>query len=85
MISNPAKGKVHILWSRLDALIIVSSTFNGVRRIGGTGVNDNLIDDECKGVVVNKNVLRSLPFWDRAAHEYQFYDFAIKYYEDQHF
>jgi hypothetical protein len=85
MISNPAKGKVHILWNPLDALMFLSLVRNGVQRIGATGVNDNLIDDDCKGFVVNKNVRRSLPFWEIAAHEFQFNDFAIKYYEDQHF
>jgi hypothetical protein len=85
MISNPAKGKVHILWNPLDAIIFLSLVANGVQRIGATGVNDNLIDDDCKGFVVNKNVRRSLRFWEIAAHEFQFNDFAIKYYEDQHF
>ncbi len=85
MLSNPAKGKVHILWNSLDGALIASRVLNGVQRIGATGVNDDLIDDECKGFVVNKNVRSSLRFWQTAAHNYEFYDFAIKYYEDQHF
>ncbi len=85
MISNPAKGKVHILWNRLDYPLSQSPLVNeGVQRIGATGVNDDLIDDACKGFVVHKNVEESLP--DKSQeHNYEFDDFAIKYYEDQHF
>ena len=84
MISNPAKGKVHILWHSLDGALIASRFVNGVQRIGATGVNDGLIDDACKGFVVNKNVEESLPS-KSPEHNYEFNDFAIKYYEDQHF
>jgi hypothetical protein len=86
MISNPAKGKVHILWNSLDEALSKSPLVNeGVQRIGATGVNDDLIDDACKGFVVHKNVQESPLPPNSKEHNYEFDDFAIKYYEDQHF
>ncbi len=100
MLTNKNKGKVHILYNPWDYALTGSSwnPTNWVVRIGTLGFNkrrgvlglnwvtdDSIVDDECKGCLKNFNAGAKLPWSGTAAHVYHFYDFCIKYYQDNHF
>ena len=98
MLSNPNKGKVHILWNGADYALVGSSwnPTNWVTKMGLVGNNmertwwggmrkGDLTDEEIQGCVVNFECGPNLSWWDRPSHGYYFNDFAVKYYQDHHF
>jgi len=97
MLSNPKKGKVHVLTNGADYALTGSSwnPRNWVTRMGLIGHarektwrrtwrdNESLTDDEVKGCIVNKHCNPELSIKNKAWHSYQFERFAVAYYREQ--
>lgn len=97
MLSDPQRGKVHVLTNGADYALLGSSynPRNWVTRLGLVGNarvkkwwggwrdDDSLTDDEIKGCVVNKDCNSELPIFLKVSHAYQFKSFAVQYYRAQ--
>merc|ERR1712038_182980 len=86
------KGKVHVLHNNLDHALIAArinpfSSFN-FKRIGQEGHNMDLthteINNKNKKTIENFDCSPQLPLNRTAAHSYQFDDFAVDYYQENH-
>ena len=99
MLRDKNKGKVHILYNAWD-YALTGGSFNPttwVTRIGTLGYksyrnwrgawteDEGVVDDEVKGSLKNFNAGAKLSWANMAAHSYQFDDFCVKYYQDNHY
>lgn len=96
MLSNRNKGKVHVLYNGADIALNASgwNPMTWKSRLGsvsndqektwwGGWRNADLTDPEIKGSIVNKACNPLLT--NKLSHSYQFNDFAIRYYQENHF
>jgi len=97
MLSDPQKGKVHVLTNGADYALLGSSynPRNWITRLGLVGSarekkwwggwrdNESLTDDEIKGCIVNKDCNSKLPIFRKGAHSYHFDPFAVAYFREQ--
>jgi len=97
MLSDPQKGKVHVMTNGADYALLGSSynPRNWVTRLGLVGNarekswwggwqdNESLTDDEIKGCVINKDCNSELSLKKKGYHGYHFNPFAIDYYREQ--
>ena len=99
MLTDKNKGKVHILYNAWDYALIFSSLnpTTWLTRIGTLGYksyrnwrgawteDEGVVDDEVKGSLKNFNAGAKLSWTNKAAHIYQYEDFCVKYYQDNHY
>jgi len=96
MLSNREKGKVHVLYNGADYALNLSGWWpmTWKSRLGSVSNNQkrtwyggwrkaDLTDPEIKEFVVNKACNPHLT--NKLSHNYQFNDFAIRYYQENHY
>jgi len=98
MLSNREKGKVHVLYNGADFALNPSgwNPMTWKSRLGSVSNNQertwyggwreaDLTDPEIKEFVVNKACNPHLTILNKLSHSYQFNDFAIRYYQENHY